>query len=129
MGSVHDDDLRDVIHREHRLLDPSVRARADDVDTLLHPDALEHGASGRVWDRDSIIAALLANPASPADDVPDGPGEPVDVSAERLTDDVVLITYRIAGPPGSLRSSIWVRTPEIGWRLRFHQGTPLPAEQ
>jgi len=44
---------------------------------------------------------------------------------------VALLTYRSAhaGPVGelcreTLRSSVWVETAS-GWRMRFHQGTPL----
>ena len=56
------DDLAEVVRRERQLLDPAVRARADQVETLLHPDFVEYGASGRVWDRAAIIAALVADP-------------------------------------------------------------------
>ena len=45
----------------------------------------------------------------------------------RLAEDVVLLTYRVTGEPGSLRSSLWVRDSEAGWRLRFHQGTRMPT--
>ena len=59
--------------------------------------------------------------------------EPIHASnfaVEQLSADVALITYKTAHIAStgehlrrSLRSSLWVRTPE-GWRLRFHQGTP-----
>ena len=54
------------------------------------------------------------------------PGEAVDARAEALAGGVALLTYRIGGRGGSLRSSVWVHDPGPGWRLRFHQGTPAP---
>lgn len=84
---------------------------------MLHPDYVEYGSSGRVWDRDGIIAALGAAPAVP--------GVASDFAPCRLAEDVILLTYRILGSRDSLRSSAWVRDAEAGWRVRFHQGTPL----
>lgn len=107
-----------VISNEIQLLDPRVRASAEAIRSLLHEDFSEFGASGRVWDKTSIVPAVTADP---------GTGSPVtDMMAVRLAPDVVLLTYRIARPGGrSLRSSVW-RQDEAGWRLFFHQGTPEP---
>lgn len=107
--------LREVIEREMWLLDPRVRASAEAVTALLHEDFREFGASGQGWDRESVVAALAADP-----------GGDVDVSnveASRLAPDIVLVTY-VAARPGrrSLRSSVW-RRDASGWRLLFHQGT------
>jgi hypothetical protein len=109
-----DADLEQVVARELRLLDPDVRADVDAVTELLHPDFAEYGASGRVWDRDSIVAALAEDPGVS--------GTAEDLRAARLADDVVLVTYRVDGERRSLRSSVWVRDDD-GWRVRFHQGT------
>ncbi|MFD7702692.1 DUF4440 domain-containing protein [Streptomyces caelestis] len=50
---------------ELSLLDhPEVRRSPECVGELLHPDFLEFGASGRIRDRASIIAALAAEHAS-----------------------------------------------------------------
>jgi hypothetical protein len=57
-----DPDLAEVVRRELLLLDPARRSSAPDVAALLHPDFREHGASGRVWDRAAIAAALGADP-------------------------------------------------------------------
>lgn len=112
---VSDEDSCEVVLRERMLLDPAVRASPDRVLALLHPDYLEYGSSGRVWDRDSIVAALGADPAVP--------GVATDFSPCPLADDVVLLTYQIVGTRGSLRSSVWVRDAKGGWLVRFHQGT------
>ena len=109
-----DPDLEQVVARELRLLDPVVRADVEAVAALLHPDFVEYGASGRVWDRDSIVAALAESPGVS--------GAADDLRATRLADDVVLLTYRFDGERTSLRSSVWVRD-RGEWRIRFHQGT------
>ena len=114
MGS--DLDLPEVIRCEQRLLDPSVRAEPQAVDELLHPEFIEFGSSGRVWDRSSIVAALQADPQVTS--------EGSDYQAVTLTEGVVLLTYWLTGSRPSLRSSIWVKDADR-WRLRFHQGTPV----
>ena len=85
---------------------------------LLHPDFTEFGASGRIWDRESVVAAMSADP-----------GEPTSAEEMRgfqLAPEVVLLTYRVNRPDrSSLRSSIWT-VHENSWVLVFHQGTPLP---
>ncbi len=108
------DDLAAVVQLEQRLLDPGVRSTPEQTRELLHPDYVEFGATGRVWDRDSITAALIADPQV------SGPG--AGFSPVRLAEDVIVLTYRIQGERGSLRSSIWVRG-RSGWQVRFHQGT------
>ncbi|MGY1633019.1 DUF4440 domain-containing protein [Geodermatophilus sp. SYSU D01186] len=114
-----DADTAAVVERERLLLRPDVRADPHEVEGLLHPDFQEFGASGRVWDRATIIDALVADPAVP--------GAAEGFAPVRLAEDVVLLTYRVRGEPGSLRSSLWVRDAAAGWQLRFHQGTRLPT--
>jgi ribonuclease HI len=116
--TTEDADLNEVRSLELRLLDPEVRRDGTAVARLLHPGFVELGASGVVWNAASVLQALA-----------DEPGEPTDVSdlrACRLSEDVVLVTYRAQTPRRtSLRASVWVRDPR-GWRVRFHQGTPSP---
>jgi hypothetical protein len=108
-----DDDLAEVVRRERLLLDPAVRADPAAAGALLHPELTEIGRSGRVWDRASITAMM-------ADD-PSVTGVAEGFAPVRLAGDVVLLLYRTQG---ARRSSVWVRDPEAGWRLRHHQGTP-----
>jgi hypothetical protein len=110
--------LAEVVALERRLLHPAVRARPDEVASLLHPEFREFGASGRAWTRTEIVAALR--------DDPGGPVGMEDVVATRPADGVVLVTYTAVpdGRPRSLRSSVWVASPP-GWRMLFHQGTRL----
>ncbi|MGV8977842.1 MAG: DUF4440 domain-containing protein [Cellulomonas sp.] len=112
-----DADRSDVVGRELLLLDPAVRSDSDRLRELLHPDFVEFGSSGRRWDVEAVVEALAADPSSPSQ-------APTELTPVSVATDVVLLTYRIEGARGSLRSSVWVR--DAGsWRLRFHQGTPL----
>ena len=112
-------DLRDVVERELALLEPDVRRDAERVLALLHPDFIEHGASGRVWDRESVTAVTSGGGARI---------EASDLQTRYLGADAVLVTYRSRGPDReALRSSVWLRDPDAGWLLLFHQGTPSVA--
>ncbi|NUR99850.1 MAG: nuclear transport factor 2 family protein [Kribbellaceae bacterium] len=108
---------------ELRLLLPEVRGDAAQVDLLLDPEFVEVGASGRLWDRASIVAALASGEIIDAE-----PIEATEVAGVRLADDLVHVTYvsRRSGGTAVRRSSIWRRT-RGAWRLYYHQGTPVPG--
>ena len=115
-------DRAKVVKRELQLLDPAVRADPRRVRGLLHPDFVEFGASGRIWDVATIFDALAVH------EVPLGQGVVVDLIPVTLCPDIVLLTYRIDSQDRpSLRSSVWLRDAAGEWLLRFHQGTPVPA--
>ncbi|MFI5944044.1 DUF4440 domain-containing protein [Streptomyces uncialis] len=108
-----------AVQGELRLLDPDVRPSPELVGALLHPEFTEIGASGRLWDRDSVLVALAERPGNGV--------RPITTSRMRgvqLTPDCVHLTFDTDNN-GRLahRSSVWRRT-EAGWRLYFHQGTP-----
>jgi len=119
-----DQDVQAVIELELQLLKSEVRAAPGDVEALLHPGFSEFGASGRRLGRTEMIAALAAE--QPGAEQPGGE-EPAITATEmtgtRLADDVIHLTYlsQRAGRR-ALRSSIWLRTPDV-WRVYFHQGT------
>jgi hypothetical protein len=111
---------------ERELLDPAVRRDRNRVDALLHDDFLEFGSSGRMWTRTELLDLLVTEdyfpPAMEAFD------------CRMLAPDLALVTYRTmrADPQTAARrtvnrSSIWVRANGT-WRMRFHQGTPVPLE-
>ncbi|MGW4232777.1 nuclear transport factor 2 family protein [Streptomyces sp. NPDC004980] len=109
-----------AIEAELRLLDPVVRASADLLATMLHPDFREIGTSGRIWDRDTIIGALTA-----ADAPRPGPLTAFRMRGERLAADLVHLTFDTESKGlRSHRSSLW-RLTGSGWLLYFHQGTPF----
>lgn len=120
-----DEELRAVVECELRLLSPRVRRSADAVDGLLHPDFVEFGASGRVWDREAMLAAITGPELTPGD-----AAIVSELAATRLADDVVHLTYitRRAGRRVR-RSSLWCKTDAGTWGLFFHQGTPIPDEE
>lgn len=92
------------------------------VNRMLHPDFTEVGRSGHSYDRE---ATLDAEPFPLEIEVP-----LEDYRLQLIDEDVALVRYvsRVVADGSSLpaqRTSIWVNTNQ-GWRLRFHQGTPIP---
>lgn len=112
--------VRAAVEGELRLLDPAVRALPDAVTELLDPEFTEFGASGRRYDRTSILVVTSA----------DGEGAPVaaavtGMSGRLLAPGLVHLTFMTErGGRRVRRSSVWRRT-ESRWRLYFHQGTPV----
>jgi hypothetical protein len=86
---------------------------------LLDEQFTEVGASGRIWDRAALLAAM-AGELSLA-------GTPVEVGAVdgvRLAPTVVLVRYTTEHDGRRVhRSSVW-RLTGGRWRLVHHQGTP-----
>jgi hypothetical protein len=136
-----DPDCAEVEKRELLLLDPAVRADPRRVRALLHPDFVEFGASGRIWDAEGIAVSLAADSA-PGQAAPDqgtiewaAPDKgsrdesavalpAVNLRPMSLCAEIVLLTYRIDDSERpSLRSSVWLRAADGEWLLRFHQGT------
>lgn len=89
-------------------------------DHHLHADFVEHGCSGAVWTRGRIVSA-------PVDEVIVIRLPLDDQQLRQLASDTWMLTYVAHQPDRSCRRvSIWQELSE-GWRLRFHQGTPLPS--
>ncbi|MFC7302914.1 DUF4440 domain-containing protein [Streptomyces monticola] len=112
-----------AIESELRLLAPEVRRSPELLGSLLHPEYTEIGASGRRWDRETIIAALTGQQE---------PGKrPITTSRMRgvqLADDLVHLTFDTDNNGRlSHRSSLW-RSTDRGWLLWFHQGTPFARD-
>ncbi|OMH31529.1 ribonuclease HI family protein [Tersicoccus sp. Bi-70] len=114
IARLEDEEL--VAQYEQELLDPQVRADVARLAALLHPDFLEVGASGRLWDRDSTID-LVSNGET-------GAVQFEQVQVDRIDPTTILLVWRSTRDGQSaVRSSWWVRDGQQ-WRLRFHQGTP-----
>jgi hypothetical protein len=110
---------------EERLLDPQFRRDRPAVASLLAPDFVEFGSSGRIYTRDQILDHLEIESPHRI--------ELTDFAAQVLAPDVILVTWRSIRPDGpphprasALRSSIWTRRDGC-WQLVFHQGTCIPA--
>jgi uncharacterized protein (DUF952 family) len=91
------------------------------MDKILHPEFTEVGMSGSKYSRDDAINT------PPGDLRPRLPHE--DYSVCLIDEDVALVRYVSHDVYDGVerhahRTSVWVNTNE-GWRLRFHQGTPL----
>lgn len=108
-----------AVDGELRLLDPRVRACEERVLELLDPEFTEIGASGRRWDRTSILAATGDGTVSE-----ESPVRVEEMSGVVLAPGVVHLTY-VTEHAGrrARRSSLW-RLTDSGWRMYFHQGTP-----
>ena len=116
------DRVEQALAGEWALLDATVRLDASRLEQLLHPDFAERGQSGGWWTREATLNALpgeSGNYESP---------EVRDVRANEVVDGVVLVVYVSIRDGRSVgRSSLWLE--HLGcMRIRWHQGTPLPAE-
>ena len=107
---------------EWALLDAAVRSDRSRVEQLLHPDFAERGQSGRWWNREATLDAL------PRDAGSYEPPEVRDIEVQEIADGVVLVVYVSVRAGRSVgRSSLWMEH-QGRMRIRWHQGTPLPAE-
>ena len=123
-GAVAADIVAALLEAQERaLLDPQVRADRARVDGLIAEDFLEIGASGAVFGKSIVLAAL---PAECGVGFEAGP-----MQIHTVTDTVARVSYmatRYADGQAhrSLRTSWWRLDADDMWRMVFHQGTPLP---
>jgi hypothetical protein len=103
---------------EESILDPAVRADPARVRVLLAPEFMEFGASGRVFDRDGILAVLAAEPARQA-------RQARGFKVRLVAPGAALTTWRVQRDDGieTLRSSVWQQQADGRWLMVFHQGT------
>jgi hypothetical protein len=120
-----EDQLKEL---EQQLLNPVIRRNEALVAPLLADDFIEFGASGRVFDKASILEDLKNEPPRPASRL-------TDFAIRELSPTIILATYRATrfnaeGEPisQSHRSSIWTHV-NGQWQITFHQGTPIPPPQ
>ncbi|MCX5582191.1 DUF4440 domain-containing protein [Streptomyces erythrochromogenes] len=122
---MDEEGVAEAVAREMQLMSPGVRTSGVLTDRLLDPEFVEVGASGRRWDREAVLAALpdLEGAAE------DGPRyEPAGMTGVELAPGVVHLTYEtVIDGRRARRSSIW-RNPAdgTGWRMYYHQATPVP---
>jgi hypothetical protein len=106
---------------EEHLLTPAIRRDPALVASLLADDFREFGASGRIFDKASILAELVAEPPAAL--------SLTNFECRPLTAGIALVTCRstrsdASGTREALRSSLWVHR-DNRWQLLFHQGTRL----
>ncbi|MDN3286441.1 DUF4440 domain-containing protein [Streptomyces thermocarboxydus] len=119
--------VRAAIEGELRLMEPAVRASRAGTTRLLDPEFVEVGASGRRYTYEVMVAELADHPGSA-----EGGSvyEPSDFRGVLLAPGVVHLTYETCFEGRrARRSSLWrEREDGAGWRLYYHQGTPVPLE-
>lgn len=121
------DDVNEAIAGELRLMDPAVRSSRTEARRLLDPEFVEVGASGRRYTYEVTLAELADHPGSSAD----GPRyEPTAFTGVVLAPGLVHLTYEtVFDGRRARRSSLWrKRDEETGWRMYYHQATPVPPE-
>ena len=91
------------------------------------PDYWEVGASGRRYSRAFILRELTVN--FPYVDAAAAGWQTTDFGLRRLGPETFLLTYTLdqAGRR-TRRSTIWQKS-EDGWRILYHQGTIIAAEE
>ena len=105
---------------EESMWRPETRFDRAYMESILAPDFFEFGRSGRVYQKEETINALSQkiNAKFPLKDF----------KIKLIGPNVALITYVSEVQYEELevgnRSSLWLNTPD-GWRLQFHQGTPV----
>ncbi len=112
-----EEECNEIIRKERQLLDPDVRRRPELVRALLHPELVEFGASGRIWNAESITLTLASEQTSHEITA-------TDFVALPLASGAILLTFKTENAGRTcLRSSVWIRGEGNNWLLRFHQGT------
>lgn len=65
-----DPDVEYVVARELRLLNRRIRRSREDAAELLDPEFRGFGASGRIWDRESVLDMMSGEDFAPAESRP-----------------------------------------------------------
>jgi len=117
-------DIEELRQLEESLWRRETRCDPDYLRSITTDDMFEFGRSGRTYTRDDLL------------DIPDQE-IPATLPLQGFTvhevaADVALVTYVSEVQYTTLdlgnRSSLWVRR-DGRWKLRFHQGTPIPTAE
>lgn len=117
---LNDSTRQELVELEHAMWREETRFNPGFQERHFAPGFFEFGRSGRVYNRDQVIAAA---------------SQPIDAALQniRITElsaGLVLITYDsvLQRGPGTVeysrRSSIWSKA-SGSWQMHFHQGTPF----
>ncbi|WP_211348835.1 DUF4440 domain-containing protein [Nocardioides litoris] len=118
--NAEDDQVAQVLALERELQTPACRAAPPRLLALLAPDFVEVGASGRVWDRASVLDLLAAEPDSAAAEI-----AVLDLAGRVVAPGVVQVSWRSErGDRRARRTSLWCRR-DGQWQQVAHQGTLL----
>ena len=94
---------------------------------MLADNFIEFGASGRIFNKTTILEDLKNEPPRPASTL-------TDFATREISHTTILATYKatrrnLAGEitGQTLRSSLWIHL-DGRWQITFHQGTPIPQK-
>jgi len=105
---------------------PEFGSTRADFEKATAPEYWETSASGRRYSREFILRGLEQNP--PVDAAVAG-WQCYDHALRRLGPDTYLLTYTLRQIERvTRRATIWQTTSE-GWRILYHQGTVVSAEE
>jgi hypothetical protein len=109
-------ELQDHLYNlEERLLHPDREANRNALIPLFSEEFKEFCVSGRIFNRQQVIDALLKSEPRPA--------HIGNYYVAPLTEKIALATYRVTmGLVSTHRSSLWIFR-DNRWQLFFHQGT------
>ena len=120
------DVLTELRRREPIFHTPGFGTTSADLENVMAPDYWEVTASGRRYSRSFIVQYLAGN--HPVDATAAG-WRTYDHAVRRLGPDTYLFTYNLdQGERLTRRATIWRKTPQ-GWRILYHQGTIVSAEE
>lgn len=116
----HDKDYETLRLLEESLWIASTRFDLEYMDKILATDFFEFGRSGRIYKREDTLDV------TPQEIIATLPLK--NFAIHPIDENTVLITYVSEVHDTEImignRSSIWSKA-DTGWRLRFHQGTPV----
>jgi hypothetical protein len=113
-------DLEKSLHRG------SIRRSREKLNELLRDDFIEIGASGKIYNKDQIIEALLNETPFTIN--------ASDFELRLFSEDIAQLKYKTQNIvdtnllPTTLRSSIWKKEGTV-WKMLFHQGTLVQVDK
>jgi hypothetical protein len=118
--------LEELRRREPIFHSAEFGATRADFERATAPEYWEVGASGRRYSREFILRGLEGNP--PVEAASAG-WRCYDHALRRLGTDTYLLTYTLRQIDRlTRRATIWQTAP-AGWRILYHQGTIVSAEE
>ncbi len=118
--------FEELRRREPIFHTPEFGTTLSDYEHVMAPDYWEVGASGRRYSRDIILCTLSQN--SPVD-AASADWQCSGYGLRRLGPETYLLTYTLRQASRlTRRATIWQSTQE-GWRILYHQGTIVSAEE
>lgn len=118
--------LEELRCREPIFHTPEFGSTRADFEKATSPEYWEASASGRRYSREFILRTLEQNPPVDAHSVG---WQCYDHALRRLGPDTYLLTYTLRQIERlTRRATIW-QTTSAGWRILYHQGTIVSAEE